>query len=129
MRCCIDTNVIIDVFRGDKKLGFKLAKYQESFCITPTILCELYKGAFLSKDKRKAVFLLDAFKQSAELLSFDQKACELFGRKYAEMKKRGNLTQEADLMIACVAMSHRVPLITRNKKRFENIKGLKLIVV
>lgn len=126
---CLDTNVIIDVFRGDKKLAFKLSKYQDSYCITPHVLCELYKGAYLAEKRDNAVFLVRTFEKSAALLDFNQNACELFGKLYSDLRKKGKQTQDFDLMIACVAMAHDVTLITRNKKHFENIKGLSLIVV
>ncbi len=129
MRYCLDSNVIIDVFRGDKNLGVKLEKYQTSYCITPVILCELYKGAFMAGQSEKALFLINAFEQSAELLPFNAKACRLFGKLYSELRKKGKQTSEADLMIACVAMVHDAKLITRNEKNFKNIPGLKLIAV
>ena len=50
MLYCLDTNVIIDIFRGDKELAYKIenvAKERNVFYITFLNLAELFKGAFV----------------------------------------------------------------------------------
>ena len=47
---CLDTNVIIDIFRGDEKIISKIEKYwNEKIFITSITLCELYKGVYGNK--------------------------------------------------------------------------------
>jgi tRNA(fMet)-specific endonuclease VapC len=128
---CLDSNIVIAVFRGDSELKDKISKLigkDVEFCITPITLCELYKGAFLAKSTAEAVALIDRFLKTAKLLDFTEPACLEFGKSYAELKSRGKLTQQADLMIASIVKADDLILITRNKKDFEHIPGLKLEV-
>ncbi len=127
MSYCLDTSVIIDILRGDENLLFRIKPLQNrnNFCITPITLAELYKGAFLAKKQKDAIRLVDEFCDSVELLDFTKEACEIFGRKYLELKKGGKQTQEADLMIASIAIANDLTFITRNSKHFANIRELK----
>lgn len=128
---CLDTNVIIDLFHGDKTLlsKFDVLKKNNAFSITPVVLCELFKGAFLAKNKREALKLVEAFVQSVEFLNFNEPACRIFGEKYEELKLQGKQTQESDLMIASIALAHNNILVARNQKDFIHIKGLKVMSV
>lgn len=130
MLYCLDTSIVIDIFHGDKSLLSKLETLKNQnavFCITPIILAELYKGAYLAQRQKDALKLLEDFSKSVELLEFTEEACKLFGQKYLELKKQGKQTQEADLMIGCIALVYNAILVTRNLKDFSNIKDLKAI--
>ncbi|MBI4147709.1 type II toxin-antitoxin system VapC family toxin [Candidatus Woesearchaeota archaeon] len=128
MRYCLDSNVIIDMFRGETAIKAKLES-MEHYCITPVVLCELFKGAYAAQGKDEAIKLVEAFLHSAELLEFNEHACRLFGQRYASLKQKGKTTQESDLMIACTALSHNCILVTRNTKDFVNVQGLRVISV
>ena len=60
------------------------------------------------------------------MIDFDANSCELYGKQYSQLKKIGKLTQDFDLLIAAICISNNKILITKNKKHFENIKGLKV---
>jgi len=121
---CLDTNIIIDLFRG--KLSLKNS--QEEYAITPIIACELYKGAYPEVRKHEAA-QIDELLSYTTFLEFNAEACKIFGELYAELCKKGKQTSDADLMIASICKSHDVTLVTSNKKDFENIPGLKLLAV
>lgn len=124
---CLDSSVIVDILRGDATLREKL-QGEETFCITPIVLAELFKGAYLAKRQQDALKLVEDFAHSVELLDFSESACRIFGQKFAELKKLGKNTQEADLMIGCIAAAHGATLVTRNPKHFAGIQGLKIEV-
>lgn len=128
---CLDTNVIIDLFHGDERIRSKIEELRErySFSITPIVLSELFKGAFLAKNKKEALKLVEEFAHSVEFLDFNERSCRIFGENYAELKRTGKQTQEADLMIASIAVAHNNILVTRNPKDFINIKSLKVLSV
>lgn len=132
MLYCLDTNVIVDLLHGDRNLKLKIEDIEKNnvnFCITPVTLTELFKGAFAAEKREQAIRLVEDFCQSFGLLDFSKEACKIAGEKYAELKKLGKQTQESDLMIASIALSHGAVLLTRNQKHFSNIQGLKLMVV
>lgn len=125
---CLDANVIIDIFRGDaplKKKFLALQTERATFTITPIVLSELYRGAFLSQNALATFTMIEDFLQGFELLLFDKISCIYFGELYAKLQKEGKTTQVLDLMTASIVMAHRNILITRNKKHFEHIPELK----
>ena len=127
---CLDTNIVVDIFRGDKELLVKLeeaAKEKKQFCISFLTLAELFKGAYLSLRYEEARALIENFIKNIELLNLNKEACRIYGEKFSELKKLGKQTEEMDLLIAAVVLSFDAVLITKNKKHFENISNLKVI--
>ncbi|MDP3729011.1 MAG: type II toxin-antitoxin system VapC family toxin [bacterium] len=128
----LDTNIIIDLLDGNKEVSEKIEKLEnenKGFSITPIVLSELYKGAFLGNKKEETLLLIENFLKSVTLLRFEKEACKIFGEKYAELKKIGRITEESDLIIASICMTENEILVTRNYKHFKNIKGLKVLAV
>ena len=130
MLYCLDTSIVIDIFYGDRSLLSKLEALKNQnvvFCIASISLAELYKGAYLAQKQKEALKLVEEFSQNIEFLDLTKDACKLFGQKYLELKKQGKQTQEADLMIGCIALANNATFATRNLKDFSNIKGLKVM--
>lgn len=124
---CLDSDIMVQHFRGDYSIKERLnALPAEGLAVTPVTLCELYRGAFLSGNPERGYALIEELLERANVLGFDIRACEIFGRIHKMLKQSGKLTQDSDLMTASICMSHNATLITRNKKHFENIKGLKV---
>ena len=87
---CFDTNILIDILRGDESLKSKLSKLDNSnVFITPVTLCELYKGAYLFHDPSEKVKILEAFISLFKPLKFDKESCKEFGKEFARLKKSG----------------------------------------
>ena len=125
---CLDTNLVIDIFRGkDPNLKSKI-EYIKSlgsgFAITTITLCELYKGAFLSSNKEQSIAQVNAFLESVSLYTQNKLSCLLFGQDFALLKDKGMQTEEADLMIASISKANNCILVTRNVKYFKNIPNL-----
>lgn len=124
---CLDSDIIIAHFRGDLSIKERLNSVSAGeLFITPVTLCELYRGVFLSVNTEKDKLLVEKLLERVNLLNFDLPACEIFGRAYKALKQSGKLTQDSDLMTASICISNSITLITRNKRHFENIKGLKV---
>ena len=121
---CLDTSIVIDIFRGDSALKKKMMKFHQKFSITSITLCELFKGAWKSNNKEKAVQLITDFYKSVELLDFDVASANLFGLNNNILEKKGSKIPEADLMIASLAMANNKVLITRDLKHFKKVPEL-----
>lgn len=124
---CLDSNVVIEILRGNYEFKDKVKNiaYLE-ICTTPITLCELYKGAFASDNVHKHITSILRFLESVKILNFDIYSCELYEKIFSELKKMGKLTQDFDLIIAAICIANNKILITKNKKHFENIRGLKI---
>lgn len=124
---CLDTNFIIDIFNGVEDVRPKIDSLKGESLLIPTIvLCELYKGAYLSTNKEHGISMINSLLNESQIIELDNVSCRLFGELNAILSKKGRLTEENDLMIAAICISHNATLVTRNKKHFQNIPGLKV---
>ena len=128
MLYCVDTNVLIEISRGNPKIKSQLEKYNsEDMCINPISILELSKGAYLSNKQKESLEFIEEITKELDLLDFTKETYKIYGKKYAELKKQGKQTQEFDLIIASICLTHNTSLISLNGKDFRNIEGLKLI--
>jgi len=126
---CFDTNIVIDMFRGDKLLRTRIEAVQNigvDVSVTALTLCELFKGAYAAQRWEEAVQLVHGFMESVSIIDQTPASCECFGRDYAALKKSGKLVPEMDLMIGCIAKTNGKIMVTRNDKHFKNIPLLKI---
>jgi tRNA(fMet)-specific endonuclease VapC len=75
------------------------------------------------KRKRKAREFLSAF----TVIFADEKLCEIWAEIKSEAHRKGRPIETADAWIAAVALLFDVPLVTHNRKHFENIRDLQII--
>ena len=123
---CLDSAIVIDYLKGDKPTKFRLDNTFSKIFITNITLCELFNGAYLSNDVEKNLSLVNSLFDYFYILELDNNAARIYGIKYSELKSMGKLTQDFDLLIAAICVSNNMVLVTKNKKHFENIKGLKV---
>lgn len=60
------------------------------------------------------------------IVPYDYEVCETYGRIRAALSK-GRTISDNDLWIAACAMRHSIPLVTHNRRHFDDIKGLIVI--
>jgi|SRR3989344_902018 len=120
---CVDTNIIVDIMRGDTALAIKIDEMTSSgvnFLITPITLCELYRGAFLHINPDKKLQEVESVIANFQSLDFDNLSCKIFGEVYSKLKKSGKIISDFDLMIASLVKSNNLILVTRDKKHFKD---------
>ncbi|WP_269199656.1 PIN domain-containing protein [Acidianus ambivalens] len=90
-------------------------------------LYEFLRGlAFIGKD-------LDEFKLWIEInlnvLCIDNNSLKVASKIYAELRKKGEIIEDPDLLIASICIANNLPLITHNKKHFKRLEkfGLKVV--
>ncbi|MEK6848542.1 MAG: type II toxin-antitoxin system VapC family toxin [Nanoarchaeota archaeon] len=119
---CLDTNIIIDIWRGDSALKNRISSIgKKDLFITSITLCELFKGAFLSANTSKDISLINALLDAVSIADFTPNACRFFGAEFSRLKRAKIPLAESDLMIASIAKAKGLILITRDKKDFSNI--------
>ena len=134
---CLDSSVIIGIFRGDKGLIKKISGISpDGIFFTELTLCELFKGAYKSAQKEKSLELIHEFSRNYNVIGLSIESCEAFGMDFNVLAKAGKQTQEFDLMTAVIAKQNNLILVTRKSqmtpkasiglRHFENIPNLKL---
>lgn len=119
----IDSDVLIDVLRGNKGARALLAGRVTPWAISSVSAMELIVGA---RDKRETA-AIDAFLGACVIVplrpSIGAAAYQLL-KVYA----RSNGLQVFDSLVAATAMEERLTLVSRNRKHFAKIEGLRLTV-
>ena len=128
MRVLVDTNVLIDYTKGVVGLFLDLKKDIES-SKAEAVICPVNVAEFLN-DK----YLLDNPKKLAEARRF----LRLFGvvdidsgvgEEAGRLLRFGVVGYLGDALIAATCLHYDLVLLTRNKKHFEKVKGLKFYTV
>ena len=118
---------MIDLVRGSPAAEKKLEYYTENYePLTTTAIsaAELFKGAYRAKERKGELAKARSILEYLELLELSVPACETYGRLMNELRSRGMLIGDLDVLIASTAITHRQILVTRNKAHFEKIPGL-----
>lgn len=124
---CLDTNILIDLVRGDKEIFEKINRLDGIIFINPITQCELFKGVYLSSKKDEELDVIEELIESFDVLEFSIDICREFGKEYARLSKIGKQIPEFDLIIACFCKVNNLILVTRDKKHFENL-GIRIEV-
>lgn len=124
----LDTSVIIDLDRIPQ------SALPEELAICAVTLAELAAGPHATDDDDERARRQDRLQRIEALmdpLPFDADAARAYGRVYAatraaSRKPRGS--RAVDLMIAAVALSRSLPLVTRNPADFAHLSAIGLQV-
>lgn len=127
MKYLLDTDTLIFWLKGNVQIEAKAKFFGLTQLSYSSIShAELHFGAHNSQYIEKNLFAISVVEQKLQRLDFDKKAAELFGEIKAQLKRQGNLVLDADIMIASIAISNRLILVTNNIKHFQRIPNLKL---
>ena len=91
---------------------------------TPVNLCELYDGAYGSRNPTKELVKVDGLVNLLDILEFNMDVCRNYGEKINQVPLKHEPIGDFDLIIACIAMSHGEILATRNIQHFDKVPGL-----
>jgi predicted nucleic acid-binding protein len=125
----LDTTAVIDLFNGVEELIKKINVMNEP--IVSTIVN--YQEVFFGIDLDGYVFgeeenYYDNFFNNIEVFGLTKNASKEASKILWSLRKSGRTIDEFDSMIAGILLANGVgKIITRNKKHFEKIKGLKVL--
>ncbi len=124
----LDTSFMIDLFRNKenavnkaKELGAK----NIALSTTTINIFELWQGSLDIKNKETKGKILE-FLSSITIFPFDLESAKEAGTSYSDLRTKGMLIDPEDCMIASIAKTNNKILLTRNKKHFDRIAGLKI---
>ena len=124
----LDTSVVVDL---DRIPASDLPEEQAICAIT---LAELAAGPHATDDEGERARRQDRLQRMESLmdpLPFDAGAARAYGRVYAATRGAGRKPRgprAVDMLIAAVALSRSLPLVTRNPSDFAHLEGVGLRV-
>jgi len=125
-RCTLDTNIITAFLKKDLRVVRRVSDYLEFFDrLTINIISyyEILRGLKDLGNKEK-LRRFEEFVQENEFVSIRKETVVKAAEIYAYLKKQGNLIEDADILMASIAIVEDLVLITNNIKHFERIERL-----
>lgn len=127
-RVLIDTNIAVYLATGHA-LALRYWRHFDRRILSLSFATAaelLYTSPRAKNPTRTLAYWRDRFTYY-DILFPDLETCELWARITAESARRGRPKQDNDLWIAATALRHDIPLITHNRRDFDDIGGLTLI--
>jgi len=125
MKYLLDTNICVYFLKQNAKIVDKIASLSaDDLAISCFNLTELLYGAYNSHFIDKNLERVRYIENTIEVLQFDRKAVENYAVIKSDLKKQGKLIDDFDILIAAVALSREMILVTNNEKHFERIPNL-----
>jgi tRNA(fMet)-specific endonuclease VapC len=123
----LDTNVCVYLLNGNSVLEKKVKKIGVySLAIANVVLAELYFGAYNSKKVKENIKRIELFKNNLLILSDSEESARLFGKIKTDLRSKGIVIEDFDILIASLSFIHNMTLVTNNTDHFLHIDGLKV---
>ncbi len=126
-RCTLDTNIITAFLKNDLRVVKKVSDYLEFFDKLTINIISYYEILRGLKDlgNEEKLKRFEEFIQENEFVSIRRETIERAAEIYVNLKKQGKLIEDADILMASIAIVEDYVLITDNISHFERVKGLK----
>ncbi len=124
LKYLLDTDICIYLLHGDERVRDRVAQVGiESISVSILTIGELYFGAFNSaRVKANLQRVRELLSEPGPaIISVDKKAVECFGRFKADLRRKGQIIGDFDLLIAGIAVGNELKLVTNNIGHFNRI--------
>lgn len=123
----LDTDIAIHVIKNyPERLSQKFNRLAEQLCISTITLGELHYGAEKSARRLENLQAIEHFAARLDVLPFGAKAAAHYGQIRAELKQAGTPVGALDMLIGAQARSEGLVVVTRNRREFDRITGLRV---
>ena len=124
----IDTDIISFYFKGDLNVRVAFSDYIDFFDQINIPIITYYEiiAGLKHKDAKMQLKKFEDFVDSHNVLYVSKKSARVSGEIFSNLKKRGVSVGASDLLIAGIAITHDLTLITNNEKDFKFIPGLRI---
>jgi len=122
---CLDTDILIEYFRGSEPIKRRIESLTEddNVGLTWLTICEFFKGIFISGKLDEEKFLQNLV-DTCTMLEASYEAARIGGEIYANLRSKGKLINDADILIASIVKANNAILVTKNRGHFERVEGL-----
>lgn len=128
MSLIVDTDIVSYIFKKDTRSALYIShligvpKFISFMSLAELRLWESQSNWGAIKQEKFAELLSDF-----GAIHSDEELCESWSKIKLEAKQKGRPIETADAWVAATALKFDIPLVTHNRKHFENIKGLEII--
>jgi len=123
----LDSNILIYFFKNAGAVRSHMLQRKDiDIKLCTPVLWELLTGTFKSQDPRSQIARLEAVKIRFDVLPFDLAAAEQAAKARTHLERQGTPIGPVDTMIAGIALSQNLTVVTRNTREFERVPGLRV---
>lgn len=122
----LDSDYLINFLSG-KREAVDLIRTLSKSHLSTSIICvaEVLEGLYAYNDQKK-LSIFEAFLANLKVYGIDRQVAEGFAHLRADLRKKGKLIDNFDLLIAATAQANKLVLVTGNKAHFQRIAKLKI---
>ena len=127
MKYLVDSDVVAD-YLGAKPHAIDLlsALAKEEIAVSLVTVGEISEGIYYGRDPQKAEVIFRQFLRLAETLPLTQTIMQRFAQIRGELRRKGQIIGDFDILIAATALHHDLLVVTRNTKDYQRIPQLRL---
>ena len=124
----LDTDILSEFLRGNPKVIAKVDEHLEKYGLVSLSIITYYEilNGLLYKDARKQLTKFEEFVELNKVIPLTLPMAKTAATIKAELRKKGTEIGHTDTLIAGIAITSELQLITNNMKHFKHIKGLKI---
>lgn len=123
----LDTDAASRLQSGQLPQDLKQRVVSMTLCVTFVTVGEFFKGACKRHWGSSRVAKMEEWLRNVLVLPYDAGVARSWGQLMAEAERHGRPVSQNDGWIAACCVSRDLPLMTLNRRHFENMPGLKLI--
>jgi tRNA(fMet)-specific endonuclease VapC len=114
----LDTDIIVALLKGTPEAIQKITLIEEkgeTVSTTIVTVYELLKGAYLSRRCGENLAKVTDAIANMQILDMTFNACEEAAKIYKELKNKGSIVGEFDILIAAITRANNEELVTRDE--------------
>jgi len=121
----LDSDVAVEFLRGREEVVRSVLSL-ESVCTTVITVAELSYGVHKSQNPERHRKKLSDFVRGIRIFTINLPVCDKFGELKAHLAKIGRPAEDFDIFIASICIVNGCHLITRNRKHYQDVPGLRI---
>ncbi len=127
MRFLLDSDWIIDATIGipDALQAIEDTR-PEGIAVSTAAMAEIFEGAYVLAAPSAGLMTYRRILAGCTVLDVTEPIAETFAKVRFALRKQGNLIPDMDLLIAATALAFDLTLLTRNRRHFNRVPGLRL---
>ncbi len=128
MAVIVDTDVTSYFLKEDSRAElYRPHLFGRPKIISFMTLAELRRWEIQNNWGAKRIKKANSYLGEFGVIYADKKLCEIWANVKSDAHKYGNPIETADAWVASVALLFDIPLVTNNRRHFENVKNLQII--
>ena len=122
----LDTDILSEFLRGNPKVISKVDEYIEEYGSISLSIITYYEilNGLLYKDANKQLKKFEEFTALNKVIPLTLRMAKTAAVIQADLRKKGTEIGHTDTLIASIALTSELQLVTNNTEHFKRVKGL-----